>query len=515
MLQKVEFRIFAAAIFSVFAAGMFPASSWGQAAAPGGVTKGAFVQRYFLDKLKRPPAARKFVPNDIEKLDQEKRYEAVAKSLANKGVMTLLGSKPEQPLSRVEYITLTHLLAGGSPGKSLAQQKAYLKERGVLNKADIGHIKAFQGDISVTRDGKEKSIKLTGAEPVLFRDLDETDFGARLELQLDDGSVLTIGEDTALKIDEMIYDPKTNRRSISLRVTVGTIRVKVSKNKAPGSKFRVTTPTTVTGVRGTEFTVSVDEQGKTRVITLEGSVAVRPAGQNERRPTSKAEQEQGAPAEKGTEEAGDASSGDGSSGETLVNAGESTEVTTETTTVETTTATDDDIQQATEATEVTEPTQTASVSTADTEATDDVVQVETTASAASTVDSNRETSEQTDTAAVEEDLGTATNEVTTTGSVGDNTLTTSSTPASVVDLTGLTGQNLKTTFLRLTAEQQAVSFGGLTAAQQTELLSLLTQAEAELVLSRFKPDPATLSYPDSILKSLLDFGAAASANQVG
>ena len=248
MSRKFIILLLAAAMFAAFAAGMFPASGW--AAPSGGVTKGAFVQRYFLDKLKRPPAARKYVPKDVEKLPRDKRYEAVAKSLANKGVMTLLGTKPDQPLSRVEYITLTYLLAGGAPGKSFAQQKAVLKDRGVLDKADIGHIKAFQGGITVTRDGKKKAIKLTGAEPVLFRDLDETDFGARLELQLDDGSVLTIGEDTVLKIDEMIYDPKTNRRSISLRVTVGTIRVKVSKNKASGSKFRVLTPTTVTGVRG-------------------------------------------------------------------------------------------------------------------------------------------------------------------------------------------------------------------------------------------------------------------------
>jgi hypothetical protein len=166
MSRKFAFRFFATEMFAAFAAGMFPASSW--AAPTGGVTKGAFVQRYFLDKLKRPPAARKYVPKDVEKLPRDKRYGAVAKSLANKGVMTLLGTKPDQPLSRVEYITLTYLLAGGTPGKTFAQQKAVLKERGVLDKADIGHIKAFQGNITVTREGKDKAIKLTGAEAVLF-----------------------------------------------------------------------------------------------------------------------------------------------------------------------------------------------------------------------------------------------------------------------------------------------------------------------------------------------------------
>jgi uncharacterized protein YdbL (DUF1318 family) len=307
----------------------------------------------------------------MEKFTFAERYKAVAKALAQKGVTILLDTWPEQPLTRVEYITLTHLLAGGGTASSLAQQKAFLKSRGVLNKADIGHIKSFQGKITITRDGNKKTISLTGAEPVLFRDLDETDFGARLELQLDYGSILSIGEDTALKIDEMVYDPNTNRRSVSLRLTVGTIRVKVSKNKASGSRFRVITPTTVLGVRGTEFTVSVEEQGKTRVTTLEGAVAVRPVAENERRPTSKAEQNQGAPPEKGTEEVTAITQND-----TRVTDGEFTEITTQTTKVETSLASYEDIREVTQATEVSAPIQIASVSSAETKATDVVVGAE-------------------------------------------------------------------------------------------------------------------------------------------
>jgi hypothetical protein len=72
--------------------------------------------------------------------------------------------------------------------------------------------------VTVTRSGQAEAIQITGAEPVLFKDLDETEFGARLELQFDDGSTLAIGEDTAINIDEMVYDPKTKRRSIRLRM---------------------------------------------------------------------------------------------------------------------------------------------------------------------------------------------------------------------------------------------------------------------------------------------------------
>ncbi|MEK6708995.1 MAG: FecR family protein, partial [Nitrospinota bacterium] len=255
----------------------------------GAITKGAFVERFFVNPFTRSPRARDYAPAGIASLPPAGHYEAVVKGLSEKGVVLLVGSKPEEPLTRLEYLTLTYLLAGGPPGKSLGEQKDFLKEKGVLDRGDIGVIKTFQGDITVTRTGQEQAQKITGAEPVLFRDVDETAVGAKMELLFDDGSALAIGEDTAITIDEMIFDPKSGHRSIQLRLTVGTIKVAAAPNTHPRSRFDVITPSLVAGVRGTVFGVSVDQQGRSRVVGFEGSVGVRGLRPGERRPPGAAE----------------------------------------------------------------------------------------------------------------------------------------------------------------------------------------------------------------------------------
>lgn len=493
------------------------ASPHANAQSTGGVlTKGAFVQRYFLDKFKRPPAARRYVHDGVESLPAAERYQAVVKTLGQSGVMVLTGTKADQPLTRVEFITLTYLLTGENPKVPYSEQKAFLKARGVLQPSDVGHVNSFQGDVTFTRLGTNEAVKVTGAEPVLFKDLDETDIGARLELKFDDGSTLTIGEDTALHIDEMVYDPKTKKRSILLRVSVGTILVKAAKNTHPGSRFEVRTPTMVSGIRGTEFTVSVAESGLTRVITLEGSVGVRPVAQGEYRPTSRAERQQGAASETGSVKEASTTTPE-TIQETVVGAGQTTEVTAVTTTVQTVTATTEDIQKVVQATKVVAPTQFAAVSTTDVSKTEEIVQVEVKESSVGIVETQRKIREQLITKPLEDDKGVGEAEITTAGSVGDGALSTAATPtAGAGPLAGLSGLKLKNTFLALSDLDQLNLFGTLTTTQQLDLNSRLTQQETEDVLDRFRrKTTGGLAFTSAQLDSLLDFGASATAAQIG
>ncbi len=214
------------------------------------VTKRLFIERFFVDKSSRPPAAKPYVPEGVENLPPEKRYGAVVAHLKSRGVNLLEGTKPDDPLTWEEYITLTYLLAGGTPGTTLAEQMVLLKSKGVFRSNQIGFVKAFQGKASITRDKTKRRLEVKGAEPVIFKDIDETEFESKLELLLDDGSTLAIGEDTAVRIDEMVYDPKTKRRSVVIRLAAGIIKVKAAKNANTDSKFTIITPTIVAGVRG-------------------------------------------------------------------------------------------------------------------------------------------------------------------------------------------------------------------------------------------------------------------------
>ena len=251
-MRKLSFMTFVlgtAALFTAFSF-LFAPSSFSQEA-PELVTKGLFIERFFVNKDSRADSARPFLPEGVEKLPPEERYAAVVAHMKSRGVVLLVGTNPDDPLTWEEYIGLTYLLAGGTPRKSLAEQMVLLKEKGVFRPNQIGFFKAVQGKALVTRANAQKPVPVKSADPVIFKDLDETEFNSRAEILLDDGSTLTIGEDTVIRIDELVYNPKTNRRSVSIRLAVGSIQLNVAKNSNPDSKFNVITPTLVAGVRGT------------------------------------------------------------------------------------------------------------------------------------------------------------------------------------------------------------------------------------------------------------------------
>lgn len=66
-----------------------------------------------------------------------------------------------------------------------------------------------------------------------------------------------------------------------LRMNQGQVRSKVRRFTNPRSNFTIQTPTGVAGVRGTDFIVIVQPDGETRIITVEGLVAVSGGEQNQ------------------------------------------------------------------------------------------------------------------------------------------------------------------------------------------------------------------------------------------
>lgn len=100
---------------------------------------------------------------------------------------------------------------------------------------------------------------------------------SRLRLRCADGSSLVMAADTQLRLEVMDLQG-AQRQELRWNLRLGLIGQKVS----PGGRWSVRTPTAVTAVRGTEFTVEVAEASKTAVLTKEGAVDVQPAGNGTR-----------------------------------------------------------------------------------------------------------------------------------------------------------------------------------------------------------------------------------------
>jgi ferric-dicitrate binding protein FerR (iron transport regulator) len=114
--------------------------------------------------------------------------------------------------------------------------------------------------------------QLQQRSPVYFLDLLRTGSDARLSARLDDGSMITMGENAQLSIDEFVYN-QGQSREITLRALKGALLFIGEKLFGGDSEVQIRTPVAILGVRGTELWVGPID-GATGVLVLEGEVSV-------------------------------------------------------------------------------------------------------------------------------------------------------------------------------------------------------------------------------------------------
>jgi len=84
-----------------------------------------------------------------------------------------------------------------------------------------------------------------------------------------DDSQVRLTEHSELIIDEFIYDPDPSKSKMALQFASGTARFITGKLATIDKQnILIRTPSAVVGIRGTDFTVTVDELGRSLVILL-------------------------------------------------------------------------------------------------------------------------------------------------------------------------------------------------------------------------------------------------------
>jgi len=128
---------------------------------------------------------------------------------------------------------------------------------------DIGSISELRGNAQVLRDkpyGAELEFNIQQMDDV------RTEAG-RVAITFEDSSTVKLTEHSKLVIDEYIYDPDPSKSKMALKFASGTARFITGKfnNK---SNISIKTPTADIAIRGTDFTCTVDELGRSLVILL-------------------------------------------------------------------------------------------------------------------------------------------------------------------------------------------------------------------------------------------------------
>ena len=249
---------------------LVPLQGLSEAKASNGLTKSDYAMM-----LTKQYGKNKYVPKNSKKMSSENIYKQMLKNMEADGIKFLKPDKGNTPLTKMEFINFTYSFLTHKKGENGMERKYFLKDKGIVSENDIGIIKSYEGEATFERHETKQVVPVTGNEPVLFKDIAETAEESRMELQFDDQSVLTLGEETSLEVNEMIFDPKKKTRKTVVKVAYGKIRVKASKLGAARNDLEIVTPTAVIGVRGTEFAVSVDKDGATEIVTLSGLVSVK------------------------------------------------------------------------------------------------------------------------------------------------------------------------------------------------------------------------------------------------
>lgn len=132
----------------------------------------------------------------------------------------------------------------------------------------IGDIVEYTGSAGLLREQEQLVVSPTYVPEVELYDTATTGNG-RMLIQFLDKAKLSLTEHTKVLIDEVIYDPDPSKSKMAMKMVFGTARFASGLTGAVNKKnIKIETPTAQIGIRGTDFTTTIDEIGRSLIILL-------------------------------------------------------------------------------------------------------------------------------------------------------------------------------------------------------------------------------------------------------
>ena len=138
----------------------------------------------------------------------------------------------------------------------------------------VGQVSKLRGQARALRAGG--NVMLAEGTDLMAGDEIWTGPDARLKLQFRDGSTMTMGENSKLKIDKAAFD-SSGKRDVATSLLDGIVRCVVAK-ASEGSSFQVSSSLVTSAARGTEWIVSIKDH-TTALVVLHGVVHAQGLGE--------------------------------------------------------------------------------------------------------------------------------------------------------------------------------------------------------------------------------------------
>lgn len=121
----------------------------------------------------------------------------------------------------------------------------------------IGQVKTMAGPVTVERAGATQPIAV--GDHVFQSDVVVTAAGGTVGITFADNSMMSLGPDSRLVLDQFHFDTTTHEGSFDSSLQKGTLAVKSGQIvKQTPEAMHIKTPAALLGVRGTEFVVRAD-----------------------------------------------------------------------------------------------------------------------------------------------------------------------------------------------------------------------------------------------------------------
>ena len=135
-------------------------------------------------------------------------------------------------------------------------------------RSEIGIISELRGNGEVLRQNQVDKLLAKNDLDILSYDDVRTGNG-RIGITFLDSSVVRLTEHSKIVIDEYIYDPDPSKSKMALQMASGTARfITGALGRINKENILIKTPTATVAIRGTDFTTTVDELGRSLVILL-------------------------------------------------------------------------------------------------------------------------------------------------------------------------------------------------------------------------------------------------------
>jgi hypothetical protein len=135
-----------------------------------------------------------------------------------------------------------------------------------INSWAVGKVTEQTGPTEIIRD--KRSIESRLNTEVRMNDTVST-ARAKAQLTFEDKTTVKLTEHSKIIIDDFVYDPKKGAGKLGMKMALGTARYasgQIAKNNP--QQVAIKTPTASIAVRGTDFSMTVDELGRSLVMLL-------------------------------------------------------------------------------------------------------------------------------------------------------------------------------------------------------------------------------------------------------